>query len=64
MKYTYKDFGTGKLRFTRSTFSGWTNPGGLLNVRYAIFSRRSDDLLIPEYLLTSKTREAITELES
>ena len=32
---------------------------GLLNVRYAIFAREGDEVLVPEYLLTIETREKI-----
>lgn len=59
MKYTYKDFITGKIKFTRARFAGWTNPTGLLNVRYAIFKRKWKDLLVPEYLLTKETMELL-----
>lgn len=59
MEYTFKDFITGKPRFTRGQFVGWTEPTGLLKVKYAIFQRRASKLFVPEYLLTRETREAI-----
>ena len=59
-RMTYKDFETGKIHYTRGRFIGWTNPTGLLNVPYAIFARGSDNLLVPEYLLTQDCRRAIS----
>ena len=57
MKYTYKDFETGKIHWTKARFIGWTEPTGLLSVPYAVFLRPSgEELCIPEYLLTVKTR--------
>lgn len=64
MRYTYKDFETGKVRWTRAPFTGWTQPTGLLNVRYAVFARRADSILVPEYLLTAETKQAINASES
>jgi len=64
--YTYKDFVTGKPKRTRGRFAGWTQPTGLLQVRYAIFRNRYSDILVPEYCLTPETRlavEAITAAE-
>jgi hypothetical protein len=57
--YKYKDFETGQQRWTRAPFGGWTLPTGLLNVRYAIFRRKSEALLVPEYLLTAETRNRL-----
>ena len=57
--YSYKDFATGKVKHTRGKFAGWTGKTGLLNVRYAIFSNRAGDVLVPEYCLTPATKEKI-----
>lgn len=54
MKYAYKDFDTGKIRFTRGRFVQWYR-GGILNAWYAVFERKSDTLFIPEYCLTPET---------
>ena len=61
MKYTYKDFVTGKIRFTRGDFIGWTSGTGIIGAKYAVFHNRSVDILVPEYLLTPETRTAIKE---
>lgn len=58
IKYHYRDVHTGKMKFTRGTFSGWTT-GGLLGARYAIFQRRSDTIFVPAYCLTSETKRLI-----
>lgn len=58
MKYTFKDFITGRLRYTRGTFSNWTQ-GGPLNAWYAVFCTPRGHVLIPEYLLTAETRAAL-----
>lgn len=58
-KYTYHDRDTGKLRFTRGTFVGWTPATGLLEAQYAIFRTPSTDVMVPEYLLTKETKEKI-----
>ncbi len=57
-RYTYKDFQTGKKRWTRGRFAGW-GQGGPLNVRYAIFQTRRIALLVPEYCLSPETRKAL-----
>jgi len=59
MKYTYKDFITGKTRFTRGEFIGWTPGTGIIGAKFAIFHNRSVDVLVPEYLLTAETRASI-----
>lgn len=58
-KHTYKDFVTGKIRFTRGEFSGWTKGTGIIGAKYAVFHNRSVDVMVPEYLLTNETRAAI-----
>jgi len=58
----YKDFKTGKLRWTRKQFVQWTRPQGLLNVRYAVFAGRDEDLLIPAYCLTPETRAMLRKV--
>jgi hypothetical protein len=57
-KYTYRDFETKKPRWTRGQFREWTEPTGLLNVRYAVIDRERSELFIPEYCLTPETRRA------
>jgi len=61
MKYFYRDFGTSKPRWTQGKFGGWTPPTGLLNIKYAIFVRRSDTLLVPEYCLAHETKQALQQ---
>lgn len=56
MKYFYKDFITGKPRYTRGKFIGWSEPAGPLGVRYAGFLRQVTLLWIPHYLLTPTTK--------
>lgn len=56
---TYKDFVTGKIRYTRGKFSGWTKPSGPLKVHYAIFNNPRGVVLVPEYCLTPETRTTI-----
>ncbi len=62
-KFTYKDFITSKLKWTRGKFGGWTNPTGLINGKYAIFHRPSTDLFVPVYLLTPETERRLVKLE-
>ena len=57
---TYKDFATGKIRYTNGLFIGWTKPMGILNMPYAKFKRTHSTLLVPECLLTKECREAIS----
>jgi hypothetical protein len=57
-KCWYRDFATGKLKFTRGRFTNWTR-GGPLNAWYAVFQRQSSTLLIPEYCLTAATRRSL-----
>ena len=54
----YKDFVTGKPKFTRGTFRKWTDPQGPLGVRYAIITLPRSELLIPAYCLTAESRAA------
>jgi len=62
--YTYMDFMTKKIKRTRGRFDGWTEPTGLLNVRYAIFRRPRSSIFVPAYLLTKETRAAIDAIET
>jgi hypothetical protein len=64
-RYTYKDIAAenGRIRFTRGRFAGFTEPTGLLNVRYAIFQNPRSSVLVPEYTLTRETKEAIRKLD-
>ena len=59
MKHTYKDFVTGKIRFTRGRFEGWTPGTGIIGAKYAIFRTKATEIFVPEYLLTKETRTAI-----
>jgi len=59
MKHTYKDFITGKIRFTRGEFIGWTPGTGIVGAKFAIFHNRSVDVMVPEYLLTNETKDHI-----
>lgn len=59
-KYTYKDFETRKIRYTRGKFLHWQR-GGLLNAWGAVFACHSSIVFVPEYLLTPETRAAIPE---
>ena len=61
-KYYYNDLESRKLRYTRGKFIGW-QWGGLLSLRGAVFQRSRSVIFIPEYLLTSETREAIKALK-
>lgn len=63
--YTYRDINNKqRIRRTRGQFAGWTEPTGLLNVRYAIFRNRCGDVLVPRYLLTEETKRAIEQVQS
>lgn len=58
-KYIFKDFITGRQRWTNGTFIGWTEPTGLLKSRYAIFQRPNTTLFVPEYLLSKESKQTI-----
>ena len=57
--YTYKDFQTGRRRWTRGKFTGWQQ-GGILNARFAVFQTRRSTLFVPEYCLMPETKQAIS----
>ena len=57
--YTYKDFLTGKLRRTYGKFVKWSDPTGPLDARYAIFRTPKTFVYVPEYELTTESREAL-----
>jgi len=61
-KRWYRDLVTGKLRYTRGVFAGWTEPIGPLSVPYAVFQRPQTSLFVPAYLLTPETRTALQAL--
>ena len=63
-RYTYRDFVSGKSRWTGADFMQWTPPMGPLNVPYAVFSRPKSDLLIPQYCLTPETLAKIGHPEA
>jgi hypothetical protein len=54
MKIYYKDFVTGKRRWTAGKPVGITQ-GGIMNAKHLIVARKSDELFIPEYLLEDKS---------
>jgi len=58
--YTYTEFASNKIRRTKGKFCGWTEPMGILNVRYAIFRNRCSEILVPIYCLTKETKERIS----
>ncbi len=62
-KFTYKDFVTGRIRWTSGEFQGWTRETGPLKARYAVFHTAATEIIVPEYLLTKKTKEAIKAME-
>ena len=63
MKHTYKDFVTGKIRFTKGRFDGWTPGTGIIGAKYAIFRTKATEILVPEYLLTKETKDQITHAD-
>lgn len=58
-RYTFKDFATGKVRYTRGRFVGWSKPQGPLAVRYACFENRASVVHVPEYCLTTETLDIL-----
>ena len=63
-KYFFKDFTTGKIRYTKGTFSGWTPKQGLVNARYAIFVNPKGTVYVPEYCLTKETKKELPSDEA
>ena len=61
--YYYKDMVNGKIKGTRGKFTGWTERGGLLNARYAIFQNRRGAVLVPEYALTPESKKRVRDAE-
>jgi hypothetical protein len=59
-KFTYRDFITRKVRYTRMPFLGWTT-GGPINVVGAVFGTDKTLLFVPRYLLTKETVERLDE---
>jgi hypothetical protein len=64
VKYYYRsfhhpDFPRNKPQYTRGRFVGWFSDG--FGIRRAIFQRKGDTLLIPEYCLTVETKKALEE---
>jgi hypothetical protein len=62
MKHTYKDFVTGKPRYTQGVFRGWTT-SETTKSRYACFHNRKSIVYVPEYLLTQETKHFIAQAE-
>lgn len=56
--YRYKDFVTGKPKWTTGTFAGWQRMG-LLNAPHAIFHNRASTIYVPHYCLTKETQEML-----
>ena len=54
-KYTFRDFVTGKPRYTQGRFVQWLK-GGPLNAWYAVFQNPATALLVPEYLLSKDSK--------
>ena len=63
IKYTYKDFITGKERYTKGVFIGWMNPSKIVDIRYAKFKRKRSSIYIPEYLLSNGSKQVIKDIE-
>ena len=60
-QYTYWDImDTTAIHRTTRKFIGKTKPMGPLNVPYALFGGKRNELLIPEYLLTPETITALS----
>ena len=59
MRYYYKDFVTGKVRYTRGKFIGWSERTGPLHVHYAMFQLPSTYVNVPCYCLTAETKAAL-----
>ena len=57
--YTYTEVIGDKIMHIHGKFIGWTEKVGAIDVRYAIFRNRVNDILIPEYLLPPETVERI-----
>lgn len=57
-KFTYKDFVTGKPKFTRGRFICWQK-GGPLNAKYAVFQLPRSELYVPIYCLTDEAKRRI-----
>ena len=57
-RYIYRDFVTGKMRWTCGKFVAWTQDGPL-HAWGAFFQRRASVLWIPAYLLTPDTRKML-----
>jgi len=55
MMYTYRDFGTSKIKRTRGRFSYWSMATGPLDVRCAVFQNSKGTVNVPCYLLTKET---------
>ncbi len=55
-RYFYRDSVSGKVRYTRGRFMGWTEPSGLLRVRYARFDTAHTQVFVPVYALLAETR--------
>ena len=61
--WTYKDFVTGKPRWTLGKFSGWTESSGPLGVKYAIFERKISTIFVPRYCLSVESLRRIERSE-
>ena len=58
-KYFYRDSVTGKARYTRGRFTGWSEPSGLLQARYARFETPRGQVFVPVYALLAETRQKL-----
>lgn len=62
--YTYRDMDEpGKIRHTRGVFVGWWRDN-LFGIPRAVFALTRTEVLIPHYLLTPETRQAIPPMPS
>jgi len=55
MKYHYKDFATGRPRWTRGKFERWEQ-GGPLNAWGAVFFLPCSAIWVPAYCLSKETK--------
>lgn len=62
-KFFYRDAVSGKVRFTRGRFEGWTTPSGLLRARYAKFHTLKTYVFVPMYALTAESRQKLPNPE-
>lgn len=62
-RFYFKDFITGKIRYTRGQFVQWQKDGPL-NAWGVLFANRASVAWVPEYLLTAESRAALPKRPS